>query len=146
MNKFNFTTIQLGEKASFTYHLSEADLATFRTLSGDDNPLHADAAFAKKHGHPEKVVYGLLTAAALSRLAGVYLPGERSIIHSINIDFKNPVYLSRCPLDVSGEVIEKDERFERIIVKFTITDATKVKVARGKIAIGFLKDKQEAHQ
>ena len=146
MNKFNFAEIKLGSTASFTYELNQAKLDSFRALTGDINPLHNDASFAKSHGHPEKVVYGMLTAAALSTLAGVYLPGERSLIHSVEIDFKKPVYLSRCPLTVSGEVTDKDERFQRITLKFTITDNTATKVARGTMAIGFLEDERGANK
>ena len=90
----------------------------------------------------KKVVYGQLTAAALSTLAGMYMPGKLSIIHSIETNFLKPVLLSKCPLVVKGTVKEKDERFRTITLKCEIFNTDGVKVCKGKMRVGFLEDKE----
>lgn len=138
MNHFSFQELEIGHEESFIFELDEAKMKQFLMITNDVNPLHNDLEFAKEKGYSEKVVYGMLTASALSTLAGVYLPGERSLIHSVEINFVKPVFLSRCPLTITGKVLEKDERFSRIVIKFTITDKVGEKVSRGIMKIGFL--------
>ena len=74
----------------------------------------------------------------MSTLAGVYLPGKYSLIHSVEISYAKPVFLSSSPLKVKGEVIEKDDRFSRITIKVTISDKNGAKVCRGKMQIGVI--------
>lgn len=138
MNEYQFSEIQIGDKETFTYNIDKIKMDLFRQLSGDENPLHTDLEFAKEKGYTENVVYGQLTAAALSTLAGMYLPGKLSIIHKIETNFLKPVFISKCPLLVTGIVKEKDERFKTITLKFEIFDNTNVKVCKGKMRIGFL--------
>lgn len=138
MNEYQFSEIQIGDKESFAFEIDKTKMELFRQISGDENPLHTDLAFAKEKGFTENVVYGQLTAAALSTLAGMYLPGKLSIIHKIETNFLKPVFLSRCPLIVTGIVKDKDERFKTISLKFEIFDTNNVKVCKGEMRIGFL--------
>jgi len=139
MNHYTFEELTIGHEESFLYELTEEKMNQFLMITGDINPLHNDLTFAKEKGYPEKVVYGLLTSSCLSTLAGVYLPGERSLIHSIEVHFIKPVFLSKSPLTVIGKIIDKEERFSQITIKFSITNCEKEKVARGIMKIGFLK-------
>lgn len=138
MNEYSFSEIQIGDKESFNYEIDETKMKLFCQISGDENPLHTNIEFAKEKGYAENVVYGQLTATALSTLAGMYLPGKFSIIHTIETNFLKPVFLSKCPLNVVGIVKEKDERFKTITLKFEIFDTDRVKVCKGKMRIGFL--------
>ena len=138
MNEYQFSQIQIDDQESFFYHLDDNKMKLFREISGDENPLHTDIDFAKEKGYSENVVYGQLTAAALSTLAGMYIPGKLSIIHKIETNFLKPVFLSKCPLQVMGTVKEKDERFKTITLKFEMFDTEHVKVCKGKMRIGFL--------
>ena len=138
MHCYTMAELVVGLKESFVFELTAEKMQKFLEITGDTNPLHNDLEYAKEQGFDEEVVYGMLTASALSTLAGVYLPGEKSLIHSVEINFLKPVFLSMSPLKVEGEIIEKDERFSRIVVKVTIFDNEGKKVARGKMKIGVL--------
>ena len=138
MNRYTFNDIKIGQEERFIFELNEEKMNLFLSITNDTNPLHNDLNFAKTHGYPEKVVYGMLTASALSTLAGVYLPGEKSLIHSVDISFVRPVFLSKCPLVVSGKVVSKDERFSQITIKYAITNTDNEKVSRGIMKIGFI--------
>jgi acyl dehydratase len=138
MNHYTYEELEIGHEESFLYELNEEKMEAFKMITGDWNPLHNDLSFATEKGYSEKVVYGMLTISALSTLAGVYLPGEKSLIHSIESSFTNPVFLSNCPLKVTGKIMEKDDRFKQITIKYTIIDQKDTKVSRGKMKIGFL--------
>ena len=46
-----------------TFVVTEEEMAAFSTLSGDHNPLHRDADYARLHGLRGPVVYGGLLVA-----------------------------------------------------------------------------------
>ena len=48
----------------------------------------------------------MLTASFLSTLAGIYLPGEKSLIHSVETKMIKPVFIGD-ELIVTGKVSEK---------------------------------------
>ena len=139
MKHFNFEDIELGYEVSFNYEITEEKMQKFLEITGDINPLHNDLSYAKSKGYSEKVVYGMLTSSILSTLAGVYLPGEKSLIHEVSVSFVKPVFISNCPLIVQGKVINKDERFKQIEIKCSIFDKNGDKVLRGNMKIGFVK-------
>ena len=136
MNEYKYEDIYKGQIEEFNFEITEEKMQQFYWLTGDNNPLHMDLSYAKEKGYNEVVVYGLLTTSALSTLAGVYLPGKYSLIHSVEINYAKPVFLSSSPLRVKGEVIEKDDRFKMITVKVSIFDKNRVKVCRGVMQIG----------
>jgi acyl dehydratase len=49
--------------------ITEADVATFAGLSGDYNPLHTDAEFAKTTIFGERIAHGMLTVAMSTGLS-----------------------------------------------------------------------------
>ena len=79
----------------------------------------------------------MLTASYLSTLAGVYLPGEKSLIQSVEINFTKSVFVGDR-LTITGEVVEKNELFQMIKMKVTITNSKNEKVVRGKMQVGVL--------
>jgi 3-hydroxybutyryl-CoA dehydratase len=79
----------------------------------------------------------MLTASFLSTLAGVHLPGMESLIHNVNVNFHNPVFIGDV-LTVAGEVREKDERFKMIKIKIKISNQKSIRVVSGSMQIGLI--------
>ena len=138
MNKYTFEEIHVGLEESFTVEITEESMSAFLGITGDVNPLHADEAYAKEKGFSSRVAYGMLTASYLSTLAGVYLPGERSLIYGVDIEFPKPVYIGDV-LTVTGTVSSKDERFGMFVMDVVIKRENGQKVCRGKMKMGVLK-------
>lgn len=134
MNHYSYNDIKIGHKESFTVTITQTMLDSFKNITGDVNYLHNDEEFAKDLGYSGKVVYGMLTASFLSTLAGVYLPGENSLIQSIDIQFSKPVYINDV-LTISGTVKEKDERFHYMVLKVEIRNQSNIKVLRGRMML-----------
>lgn len=134
MNTYTFDEIFVGQKESFTVTVTEADRDKFRDITGDVNPLHNDLDYAKDMGHDKCVVFGMLSAAYLSTLAGVYLPGKYSLIQKTEVNFRKPVYVGDT-LTITGEVTDKSSTYKLMDVKVEIKNQDGVKVCKGKMEI-----------
>ncbi len=134
MNNYKYEDLKVGMSESFTVTITPEMLDSFKGITGDINPLHNDEDFAKGKGHPGRVAYGMLTASFLSTLAGVYIPGERSLIQQVETKFANPVYIGD-ELTVKGEIVELVESVQRLELKVVITNQNGKKVLRGKMGI-----------
>jgi 3-hydroxybutyryl-CoA dehydratase len=82
-----------GIQEHFDFCVSTDDMAAYRRVSGDTNPLHHDIAFAHSRGFKGAVVYGGLIIAQISGLLGTRLPGPGCVWRALTINFKNPLYV-----------------------------------------------------
>ena len=129
----NFNLV--GQKESFTVTVGQENFESFQSMTGDSNPLHCNEAYAREKGYPGRVAYGMMTASYLSTLAGVYLPGENSLIHTVELKLEAPVYEGDS-LTVTGEVTEKNDTFRFLIIKVVIKNQDGKKVLKGKMQVG----------
>lgn len=134
MNTYTFDEIKIGQRESFSVTVTEAERDKFREITGDVNPLHNDPEYARSMGHEKCVAFGMLSAAYLSTLAGVYLPGKKSLIQKTEVSFRKPVYVGDT-LVITGEVTDKNDTFKIIEVKTEIKNQDGVKVVKGKMEI-----------
>lgn len=135
MKHYQYDEIKVGMEEKFQIEITDQMLDVFCTLTGDENPLHCDEEYAKEKGKKGRVAYGMLTASFLSTLAGMYLPGEKSLIQSVEVKFLKPVYIGDV-LEIKGVVEEKHDVFQRIELKVTATRNGTEKVLKGKMKIG----------
>ena len=138
MNEYRFEDLKIGQEESFSVTVTEEMMKEFLDLSGDTNPLHNDEEFAIAQGYQNKVVYGLLSTAFISRLVGVYLPGKYCLLQGIDVKYAKPVYVGEI-LIVKGEVAELHESVQRAVIQVTIQNQDEKKVVKGKAEVGFLK-------
>lgn len=137
MNTYTYDQITIGQEESFAVTITDDDMEFFRKITGDDNPLHCNETFAKTRGYEGRVVYGMLTASYLSTLAGIYLPGENSLIYEVETKFVKPLVLhNNTNLIVHGRVAEKNDVFKRIVIKVQIKDHCGEKILRGAMKVG----------
>ncbi|MBQ6128385.1 MAG: MaoC family dehydratase [Lachnospiraceae bacterium] len=134
MNDLSYEEIEVGHKESFSVTVTEEMMDKFLAITGDVNPLHNDEDYARSAGHPGRVVYGMLSASLLSTLAGVYLPGKRSLIHEVKIKFAKPVYIGDT-LTVEGTVEEKHDVYSLLVLKVTVRNQSGDKVCRAKMQV-----------
>lgn len=137
MNLYTYEMISVGMEESFQVQITEEMMHHFLAITGDVNPLHADIEYAKEKNYPSRVVYGMLTASFMSTLAGVYLPGKYSLIHSIEVKFTKPVFIGDT-LTINGIIHERNDLFRLFTMKVTITNQDNVKVSRGTMKVGIL--------
>ena len=87
------TTYTVGQTASCSKTITEADIMWFAGISGDFNPIHIDAEYAKKTRFNGRIAHGLLTSTLLSQLLGMHLPGKGCVYMEQTMKFKAPVMI-----------------------------------------------------
>lgn len=138
MNHYTLADMKVGLTESFTNTVTPEKMEMFHQITDDCGPIHMDADYAKTRGYPGRVVYGMLDASLFSTLAGVYLPGEHCLLHSVKSTFARPVFIGDT-LTVTGEVVEVNELFREVVIKAVIRNQNGQKVTRGLIRAGLAK-------
>ncbi len=72
----------VGARAERSYTFTAADVEAFAALSGDRNPLHFDADFARLTGFGRLIIQGGLTTALFNALVAQQPPGPGSVLLS----------------------------------------------------------------
>jgi len=81
----------------------------------------------------------MLTASLYSTIAGMYLPGKYSLIHSFDeLSFKQPVYVGDT-LTVTGTVVDKNVDLRLIQLKVIIRNQDNKVVSRAKMKVLVMK-------
>ncbi|MGZ5822361.1 MAG: MaoC family dehydratase [Hyphomicrobium sp.] len=113
-----FEDLSVGQEASLSTTVSEADIVAFAEISGDKNPVHIDAQYAAGTMFKERIAHGMLSAAYISAVFGMKLPGPGAIYISQTLNFKAPVKIGDTVV-TTVKVIElvpekKRARFETV--------------------------------
>jgi len=107
-------------EASFEVTVGADHVRTFAELSGDWNPLHTDAAYAATTPYGGPVLHGAFSAALVSRMAGMHLPGTDCLLHGMQLRFLQPMF-PPVRLAVRGKLVS--ERSDIGKVSMTVSDA-----------------------
>ena len=83
--------LSVGQSASYTRTVTEADVQKFGEVSGDFNPLHFDETYAKGTIFRGRIAHGVLSLSYISTVLGTQLPGAGAIFLGATVRFKSPV-------------------------------------------------------
>lgn len=126
----NFAAIQVGDSRVLVKKITEADVRKFVDMTGDDNPLHVDRAYAETTAFKDIVVHGMLGASFISTVIGTQLPGPGALWVSQNMEFLLPVRLGD-ELSISCTVLKKHERDQLLELDTRITNQNQRLVLTG---------------
>ncbi|MCW8407432.1 bifunctional enoyl-CoA hydratase/phosphate acetyltransferase [Legionella sp. PATHC035] len=101
-----FDELKIGESASLVRTLTKEDIDLFAVMSGDVNPAHVDAEYAKHDMFHKIIAHGMWGASLLSTVLGTELPGLGTIYLDQTLKFKHPVTLGDT-VTVTLEVVKK---------------------------------------
>ena len=101
-----YEALSVGQQAAFEKTVEERDVQLFAAVSGDNNPVHLDAAFAAETMFKERIAHGMFTGALISAAIACRLPGPGTIYLGQQLKFTRPVKLGDT-LTVKLEVLEK---------------------------------------
>lgn len=142
MNEYTISEIEVGMSVSFKKIITKDMEDAFRIISEDENPLHKDDEFASAISNGKystHVTFGMLTASLYSTVAGMFLPGKYSLIHSFEeISFTSPVFVGD-ELLVEAEVTDKVEELKMIRLKVTIKNQNNKVVSKAKMKVLVMK-------
>jgi len=88
----------VGERASFSRTLTEADVALFIGVTWDVNPLHTNDRYVSEMPFQRRIVPGLLTASLLTHLGGLWA----FLAQEMHFKFLAPVYIGET---ITAEVV-----------------------------------------
>jgi acyl dehydratase len=93
MTGLTMEEVAVGDVAEVTHTVTAETIREFVAASGDDNPIHSDAAFAASTRFGRIIAPGMLTGSFVSGVIGTRLPGPGTIYLSQNFRFLRPVYI-----------------------------------------------------
>ena len=105
MTGLTIEELAVGDTAVLTRAVTAEGIREFVGATGDDNPLHSDAAFAATTRFGEVIAPGMLTGGLLSAVIGTRLPGPGTVYLSQSFRFLRPV----CAGDAVSARVEVSE-------------------------------------
>lgn len=129
-----YEDIHVGDKASLSKTISEYDVYAFAGVTGDFNPVHVNAEFAKNSLFKQRIAHGMISAGLILAVLGTELPGIDTIYMNQELSFLAPV-LYGDTLTATVECIEKDDKKHRIIFRTTVTNQNDKLVTDGKARV-----------
>jgi len=114
---------KLGDKATFTRTLTEADVALFIGTTWDVNPLHTDELYCGATPFKHRIVPGLLT-----HLGGLWA----FLATEMDFHFLAPVYVGDS-ITAQAEVVEIDAQTGGVVLRCTCTNQHGAQVLRGDV-------------
>ena len=86
-----FEDLRVGQTATLSKTITEADILMYSAVSLDTNPIHLDEEVASHSRFGGRIAHGMLSAGLISALLGTRLPGPGTIYMRQSLTFKAPV-------------------------------------------------------
>ena len=111
-----FDDLMIGQTASLSKTITEADILMYSAVSMDTNPVHVDAEAARASIFKERVAHGMLSAGLISAVLGTRLPGPGTLYLRQSLRFVAPVRIGET-VTASVEVSELNPERHRATLK-----------------------------
>ena len=119
--------MRVGQTFEFRRTFTDGDVALFCGVTGDYNPYHQDAGFARGSWYGRLTIPGLLTGSMLTHIGGLlgFLATE------MRFEYLAPVFVGDT---ISCSVTGKDEERRRVECDASFTNEDGVKVLQASFA------------
>ena len=119
--------LSVGQSEELARTVTGADLEAFAAVTGDNNPVHLDEAFAAATPFGGRIAHGMLTAGYISAVIGTRLPGPGAIYVSQSLRFRRPVRIGDA-VTARAEITAIDAARGRVSLKTVCSVAGKTVV------------------
>lgn len=122
---FSIEEMRIGQSASTSKTITEADVVLFAGVSTDFNPAHMDEEYAKTTQFGGRIAHGMLSVGLISAVLGNKLPGPGTIYLGQTLKFRAPVHIGdtvTATVTVKELMVEKN----RVVFETVCTVAGKV--------------------
>ena len=120
----------IGKVFEHQFKVTPGIVESFKSLSGDINPVHVDSHYAKSKGFNDVIVYGNVLGLGISHLIGMALPRKEVIILKQAVDFHSPMYLDDTIL-IAATVKAIFESVNAVELTLVAINQGQKKVAKG---------------
>lgn len=138
LKNVKYEDYEIGDSAFHAKTVTEADVIIFAGISGDFNPLHVNAEFAKTQQFGKRVVHGCFSSALISAALGVKLFGPGALYISQKVDFRKPVYIGdtlTAVATVKEKFTKKEGKLKFLKVETNVYNQDDVLVTEGEALI-----------
>lgn len=140
-----FADIRVGDSASLVRNVTNRDIQLFAAVSGDVNPAHVDALYAKSSHFHEIIAHGMLGASLISTVLGTRFPGPGTIYLGQSLKFLKPVHIGDT-LTVTVTVKSLDADKHRLILDTRCVDQEGDVVIEGEAEVMAPAEKLRIHR
>ncbi|GIV61042.1 MaoC family dehydratase [Rhodocaloribacter litoris] len=123
-----YDSLQIGDSFSINRVVTAEEVRLFAELSGDDNPIHVDEAYARTTRFGKPIVHGVYLLGIVSKVLGRDFPGHGSVAVNISCRFLRPVHVD-SEITVEVRVAEKIEKHRHVRMRIFVYSG-------GKMALG----------
>jgi 3-hydroxybutyryl-CoA dehydratase len=92
---YGFDDLYIGQTATLSKTITDADILMYSLISLDTNPIHLDDEVARRSRFGGRVAHGMLSAGLMSALLGTQLPGPGTIYLRQSLTFRAPVKIGQ---------------------------------------------------
>ena len=93
MSEDSVLGVSIGDTATFEKTISEDDIVAFARVTGDEQPLHLDDAYAAKTRFKRRIAHGMLSAGLISAALGTKLAPHATVVYlNQTLRFLKPVF------------------------------------------------------
>lgn len=90
-----FEDLRIGQCATISKTITDADIQMYSAVSLDTNPIHMDEEAARRSRFGGRIAHGMLSAGLISALLGTRLPGPGTIYLRQSLSFRAPVKIGQ---------------------------------------------------
>jgi 3-hydroxybutyryl-CoA dehydratase len=130
---FFLEDLSVGQSADYSREVNAADIDAFAQVTGDDNPVHLDQAYAATTRFGGRIAHGMLSAGYISAVLGTRMPGPGAVYLSQTLRFRRPVRIGDT-VTASATIAEIDPSRARVTLKTVCKVAGEV-VADGEAVV-----------
>ena len=127
-HQHTFESIAIGDTHTMTHTFAAEAVRAFADITGDDNPIHVDEAYAKETRFGTCIVHGVYLMGLVSKQLGHDYPGPGCIAVQITTKFARPVPVG-AEVSFTVKVVEKIEGRRQIRARISAQ-------CNGKMALG----------
>lgn len=127
--------LKIGDRASLTKTVTEADIVAFAEVTGDNQPLHLDDAFAAKTRFKKRIAHGMLSAGYISAVLGTKLAPNNVVVYlSQQMRFRLPVNIGDT-ITAEAEVTAVNAEKRIVTVRTDCTNQNGDAVVKGEATV-----------
>jgi len=130
-----------GSRASFSKTIMEADVTTIAGVTGDFDPLHMDAEYARQTRYGRRTAHPLLASGLILAVLHNRLPGPGAICLSQQVEYLSPIFIGDT-ITAQVEVLAWQPEKYLVTMKTTCSNQDARQVLTGQAVLMFLKEVQ----
>ncbi|HLG78177.1 MAG TPA: MaoC family dehydratase [Ktedonobacteraceae bacterium] len=133
----------VGTEATLSRTISEDDILLFAVVSGDKNPIHLDADYAKRSFFGQRIAHGFLIGSLISAVLGNELPGPGTIYLGQTLRFLAPIHIGdTVTVTVKVVAVRDDKRI--VTLNTTCTNQHGATVLSGEATVKYMREVEAA--